>query len=118
MTPMENWKDYLWLVKTDKGDFFFTVLGDWTREEAEKKVREAAKGIGLEINEFIPRKRATGDMTMCATIYQELEPKASPLGFELMAGKGLWEACGRGAEYADQLARLKEEMAAENPKGV
>ena len=109
---MKNWKDYLWLVKTNKGDFFFTVLGDWTQEEAEEKVRVAAKHIGVEITEFIPRKRATGSIDMTATIYQELEPK-SLLGFALLAGKGLWEACGRGAEYATERARLEKEMAAE-----
>ncbi len=112
MTPMDNWRDYLWLVKTDKGDFFFTVMGDWTQEEAKEKVKEAAKHIGLEITEFILRKRSTGSMDMTATIYQELEPKKTPLGFELLAGKGLWEACGRGAAYAAERIRLEKEMAA------
>jgi len=31
---MSDIKDYLWLVKTDKGDFFITVIGNWTQEEA------------------------------------------------------------------------------------
>ena len=106
---MTDWKDYLWLVKTDKGDFFITVLGDWTQEEAAKKVRLVFDGIKVDITAMVPRKRVTGpDDAMC-TLYEQEEPK-DELGFSFLGGKKLWEACGRGVEYEAELIRLKKEM--------
>lgn len=105
---MDNMKDYLWLVKTDKGDFFITVLGNWTQEEAAKKVQLVFEVIKLNITAMIPRKRATGPEDAMGTIYQHEKPK-DILGFNFLAGKKLWEVCGRGVEYEAELIRLKME---------
>ena len=105
---MTDMKDYLWLVKTDKGDFFITVLGNWTQEEAAKKVQLVFEMIKLGITAMIPRKRATGPDDAMGTIYQK-EKSENGLGFEFLGGKKLWEVCGRGAEYEAELIRLKKE---------
>ena len=102
-------KDYLWLVKTDKGDFFITVYGKWTQEEAAQKLRLVFEGIKLNITAMIPRKRVTGPDDAGGTIYEQLVPKDA-LGFDFIAGKKIWELCGRGAEYEAQMILLKEEM--------
>lgn len=108
MSDIKDWKDWLWLVKTDKGDFFITVLGNWTQEEAAKKLRLVFEEIKLNITAMIPRKRATGPIEATGTIYQQEEPK-DERGFEFLAGKKLWESCGRGVEYEAELIRLKKE---------
>ncbi len=106
---MSDMKDYLWLLKTDKGDFFISVLGNWTQEEAAKKVQLVFGTIGANITAMIPRKRATGpDDAMC-TLYEQEDAK-SGLGFDFLAGKKLWEACGRGVEYEAELIRSKKEI--------
>lgn len=110
---MKEMKDYLWLLKTDKGDFFITVLGNWTQEEAAKKARAIFETIKVNITAMIPRKRATGpDDAMC-TLYEQADAK-SGLGFDFLAGKKLWEACGRGVEYEAEHIRLKKEMEEES----
>ena len=108
---MDEIKDWMWLVKTDKGDFFMTVVGKWTQEEAATRVRGVFHVVlKLNILAMIPRKRSTGPDDMQGTIYEE--PK-DPVGFQLFAGKKLWEACGRGAEYQAQKILLEKELAAE-----
>ena len=106
---MNNMKDYLWLVKTNKGDFFITVLGNWTQEEAAKKIRLVFDGINLDITAMIPRKRVTGPDDAMGTIYEQ-EPPKDARGFNFLGGKKLWEVCGRGAEYQAELIRLKKEV--------
>ena len=106
--PSEDIKDYLWLLKTDKGDFFITVYGPWTQEEAAEKVRAVFETIKVNINTMIPRKRATGPIEEGCTLYEQKDAK-SGLGWDFLAGKKLWEACGRGAEYEAELIRLKKE---------
>ncbi|MBA7550973.1 hypothetical protein ES705_43504 [subsurface metagenome] len=101
-------KEWLWLVKTNKGDFFITVLGNWTQEEAAKKIRLVFEALKFDITAMIPRKRATGPDDAMGTIYKQ-EPEGE-LGFEFLAGKKLWEVCGRGAEYEAELIRLKKEV--------
>jgi len=105
---MDEVKDWLWLVKTDKGDFFITVIGNWTQEEAAKKLRLVFEEIKLNITAMIPRKRVTGPDDAMGTIYEQEEPK-DILGFNFLAGKRLWEVCGRGVEYEAELIRLKKE---------
>ena len=105
---MNDMKDYLWLVKTDKGDFFITVIGNWTQEEAAKKLRLVFEEIKLNITAMIPRKRVTGPDDAMGTIYEQEEPK-NERGFEFLAGKKLWESCGRGVEFEAELIRLKKE---------
>ncbi|MBA7682501.1 hypothetical protein ES703_90851 [subsurface metagenome] len=103
-------KDYLWLVKTDKGDFFITVMGNWTQEEAAKRVKAVFDVmLKLDITAMIPRKRVTGPDDAMGTIYQQLEPK-DELDFAFLGGKKLWQVCGRGAEYDAELIRSKKEM--------
>ena len=99
---MSDMKDYLWLVKTDKGDFFITVIGHWTQEEAAKKVQMMFEKIKLGITAMIP-----GDAM--GTIYQK-EKSENGLGFEFLGGKKLWQVCGRGAEYEAERIRLKKEV--------
>lgn len=101
-------KDYIWFLKTDKGDFFITVYGPWTQEEAAEKFQTVFKAIGVKITAMIPRKRVTGDSEAGCTLYEQKDAK-SGLGFEFLAGRKLWEACGRGAEYGAELTRLKKE---------
>ncbi len=105
---MNDMKDYLWLVKTSKGDFFITGIGKWTQEEAAKKLRLVFDGIKLDITAMIPRKRVTGPDDAMGTIYQ-LEAPKNELDFNFLAGKKLWEVCGRVAEYEAELIRLKKE---------
>ena len=104
---MNDTKDYLWLIKTNKGDFFVTVSGKWTQEEAAKKVREVFDSLQLETIGMIPRKRASGSVDTTCTI---LEDKKEPLGFFFMAGKTLWDVCGRGVEYEAELIRTRAEI--------
>lgn len=100
-------KDWMWLVQTDKGDFFITVVGRWTQEEAADKVRQAFDRIKVDIIGMIPRKRCTGpDETQC-TIYEPEKP-LPPLGFEFFAGKKLWQVCGRGAQFEAELILSKK----------
>lgn len=102
-------KDWLWLIKTNKGDFFISVTGKWTQEEAAEKVRLVFGMIEVGIIAMIPRKRATGpDDAMC-TLCEQLEPK-DELGFYFLAGKKLWEACGRGVEYEAELILTQKEI--------
>ena len=105
---MNEVKDWLWLVKTNKGDFFITVIGNWTQEEAAEKIRLVFEKIKLNITAMIPRKRVTGPDDAMGTIYEQEEPK-DELGFSFLAGKRLWEVCGRGVEYEAELIRLKKE---------
>ena len=112
---MNDMKDYLWLVKTNKGHFFITVMGNWTQEEAAQKIRLVFDKINLDITAMIPRKRVTGPMDAMGTIYDitvgspEQEKPKDELGFSFLAGKKLWDVCGRGAEYEAELIRSKKE---------
>ncbi len=105
---MNDMKDYLWLVKTNKGDFFITVIGNWTQEEAAKKLRWVFDEIKLDIIAMIPRKRATGPDDAMGTLYEQEEPK-DKRGFQFLGGKKLWAVCGRGVEYEAEMIRLKKE---------
>lgn len=104
----DEMKDYLWLVKTPKGDFFITVMGKWTQEEAAKKLQVVFEQIKLDITAMIPRKRATGPDDAMGTILQHDKPK-DELGFNFLGGKKLWEVCGRGVEYEAERIRLMKE---------
>lgn len=107
---MDEVKDWLWLVKTDKGDFFITVIGKWTQEEAATRVRGVFRIVlKLNIIGMIPRKRVTGPGDATCTIYEQEEPK-DELGFNLLAGKKIWEVCGRGVEFEAEMIRLKKEI--------
>lgn len=105
---MSDMKDYLWLLKTDKGDFFITVMGNWTQAEAAEKARAVFDAIKVKIIAMIPRKRATGPLDAGCTLYEQKDAK-SGLGFDFLADKKLWEACGRGVEYEAELIRQKKE---------
>ena len=98
MEDIDNWKHYIWYTETDKGNFFFTVMGEWTQEEAEEKMRFATSNVGLKILKITPRERAPSNIIMHATILQDTETK-SEYGFQLLAGEGIWRALGRLVEY-------------------
>jgi len=101
-------KSWLWLIKTNKGEFFITVVGDWTQEEAAKKLRLVFEKIELDITAMIPRKRATGPDDAMALICEQDEPK-NEMGLFFFGSKKLWEACGQGVVYEAELIRLKKE---------
>ena len=108
---MDEMKDWMWLVKTAKGDFFITVVGKWTQEEAAKRIKAVFEVIlKLDIIGMIPRKRATGPDDMMGTIIEQLEPK-DQLGFDFLAGEKIWQVCGRGVEYQAQKILLEKELA-------
>lgn len=106
---MSDLKDYLWLIKTNKGDFFITVVGNWTQGEAAKKIWRVFENIKLDITAMIPRKRATGPDDAVGTIYQPEEPEDGR-DFAFLGGKKLWEACGRRVEYEAELTRLGKQL--------
>jgi len=110
---MNEMKDYLWLLKTNKGDFFITVIGNWTQEEAAEKVLRVFKGIKVDITGMIPRKRATGPDEMTCTIYEQEEPNKDEIGFSFLANKRLWQVCGRGVEYEAERTLLKKQLESE-----
>ena len=104
---MDEIKDWLWLVKTGKGDFFITVVGHWSQEEAATRVRTVFHELlKLSIIAMFPRKRSTGPDEMQCTIYEQQEEK-DELGFHFLAGKKIWEAIGRVAEFEAELIRQK-----------
>ena len=107
---MDNFNYYLWLAKTDKGDFFMATSGNWTEAEAAQKVLHVFKQLNLDIISMVPRKRATGPNETTGTIIQELEP-ASELGYTFLAGRKFWEICGRVAEYDAELVLMDKQMA-------
>ena len=103
-------KDWMWLIMTAKGDFFITVCGEWTQEEAAQKVKFVFEVfLKLPIIGMVPRKRSTGPEERQGTIYEQPEPEDA-LGFYFLGGKNLWEACGRGVEYEAQLVLTKGQM--------
>ena len=100
---------WMWLVQTKKGDFFITVVGKWTQEEAAKRVKAVFEvQLKLDIVGMIPRKRSTGPDDIQCTIYEQQEEKAE-VGFHFFAGKKVWEACGRGAEFEAELILQKSQ---------
>ena len=102
--------EWMWLIKTNKGDFFITVLGGWTQEEAATRVKGVFEIIvKLNIIGMIPRKRASGPIDMTCTIIEQQSPK-DKVGFDFLAGERLWHLCGRGPEYEAQRILLKEAM--------
>lgn len=104
---MEDPNCWMWLLQTSRGDFFVTVLGKWTQEEAATRVRSVFHVIlELSIIGMIPRKRNTGPDEMHCTIYEVPKTKEDELGFNFLGGKKVWEICGRGAEYEAQLILL------------
>lgn len=114
---VDEMKDWMWLVKTSKGDFFITVLGKWTQEEASTRVRGLFHVVlKLIIIAMIPRKRSTGPLDMQGTIIEQLEPR-DELGFDFMAGKNIWQACGRGAQFEAEMILQGKDLAAEREKG-
>ncbi|GAJ16830.1 unnamed protein product, partial [marine sediment metagenome] len=69
------------------------------QEEAATRVRGVFHVIlKLSIIGMIPRKRVSGPDDVRGTIYEQEEPK-DELGFNFLAGKKLWDVCGRGVEY-------------------
>lgn len=106
---MDDRQEWVWLIKTAKGDFFITVIGNWTQEEAAERVRTVFETVKLDIVGMIPRKRPTGPDDNRCTILEQLEPK-DVLGFDFMAGKKVWEVCGRGVEYEAQMVALNKQM--------
>jgi len=105
----DKWNEWAWLIKTAKGDFFITVIGNWTQEEAAQKLSFVFETLKLGIIGMIPRERPSGPDENQGTIHEQLEPK-DVLGFDFMAGKKLWEVCGRGVEYEAELVALEKQM--------
>lgn len=91
--------DYLWLVKTPKGNYFVSVVGNWTEEEAAKLLHKMFSLLPLTILEMVKRKLATGDLSMGVTIVQNPKDKSD---ISFLAGQGLHEAMGLTALYEAQ----------------
>lgn len=102
---MEDLQEWMWLVKTNKGEFFITVVGNWTQEEAATRVRGVFEIVlKVDIVGMIPRKRSTGPNEIQCTIFEQQEKK-DEVGFNFFAGKKVWELCGRGADFETALAK-------------
>lgn len=107
--PFEYW---LWLVKTNSGDFFVSASGNWTQEKAAKMVwgvfvaLKELYEVELDIVGMIPRKRYQEDSGNVCSIVQDT--KIIP-GFRLYAGKKLWDICGRSAEYDAEKILLEKQ---------
>lgn len=110
---MENLENWMWLVKTSKGEFFITVIGKWTQEEAAVRVRGVFEIVlKVEIIDMIPRKRSTSPSEIQCTIFEQQEKK-DEVGFDFFAGKKVWEICGRGTEFEAALAKGSKRSEAE-----
>lgn len=105
---MDDNKEWLWFVQTNKGDFFFTVVGEWSQEEAAKKLLQVLEHIKLDFTGLIPRKRPSGGMDTCGTIVQQ-EDADNGLGYMFFAGKDIWRACGRETEFEAEKIRMEKE---------
>ena len=56
MAEVNEEKVWMWLINTNKGEFFMTVAGKWTQEEAANRVQAVFKVmLKLEIVGMIPR---------------------------------------------------------------
>ena len=110
---MNNEKDYLWLVKTNRGGFFITVIGNWTPEEAAKRIWLVFEEIKLGIIGMIPRKQPTGPDDERGLICQLEEPKDGR-DFEFLAGKKFFEVWGRSTEYEVTRILLDKQMGGED----
>lgn len=100
-------EDWMWLVKTNKGDFFMTVVGKWTQEKAASKVITVFNGLKLDIVAMIPRKRGPSSTESTGTILQQ-NPVKDKQGFDFLAGKKFWDLCGRSAEYEAEMVLLEK----------
>jgi hypothetical protein len=108
---MKDFNYYLWLVKTEKGDFFMAASGDWTEAEAAQKVMGVFKQLGLGITGMTPSKRILDkDNDRSGTIIQELEEEKSKRGYQFLAGRKFWEICGRTAEFEAEMVLHEKQM--------
>jgi len=98
--------DWYWVITVPRGDFFITILGDLSQEEAAKKVHKVFEMLDMVVIGMIPRKRETGPDTARATIM--IDPKTGKRTF--MAASGIWQLAGRGVEYEAKLEALKEKQ--------
>jgi hypothetical protein len=96
---------WMWLLKTNKGDFFITAL-KWNQQEAIENIKDVFSRLGIEIQSWVPRKRSTGLDDVQCTIYKS---EKDELGYQFLAGKKIWQACGRGAEFEAELIRHRME---------
>lgn len=105
---MSEVTEWAWLIKTAKGEFFVKVVGGWTQEEAAIRLHAVFHAqLKLVIISMLPRKYSTLPNEVMATIYQVPEPP--PLDFKFLAGKKLWEVCGRVAEYEAEMLLDKKQ---------
>jgi hypothetical protein len=100
--------DWLWLVQTDKGNFFMTVAGEWSQAEALKKVWQLFTMLKIDITGLFPRQRATGSVDNTGTIFQTDDPK-NALGYEFLAAKRFWALGNRMAEFEAEMLLLKKQ---------
>jgi hypothetical protein len=101
MSEDQHW---LWLVKTAKAKFIINVIGEWSQEEAAEKLHVIFGLLKLTIIEMAPRKLALCSNKMQGTIIQN---KEAPAGIEFLAGKHIWAACGRNAEFEAEMILAK-----------
>jgi hypothetical protein len=104
---------YAWLLKTSRGDFYVSVCGEWTEEEAVTKLLHVMITIGLVFTAMVPRKRIPGSPDNTGTIFQNEKSKTG-LGFDFYAGKKFWEVAGRGTEYAAEMILFGKQLERES----
>ena len=108
---MKEFKEWKWLLKTNKGDFFMTVYGRWTQEEAANKVQLWFGSLNTIITGMIPRKWSTSPKEMRCSILEAFELERAlppPFGFEFIGGKKWWQAFGVGVLYEAKLILLRK----------
>lgn len=118
---MNEFKNYTWLVKTDKGEFFMSVSGEWTEAEAALRVMQVFRKMNLEITGMDKKSGVPEeDNERAGAIIQELWPQTSELGYKLFAGRKYWELCGRIAEFDAEmvLSKVKFEEIKNGAKGI
>lgn len=98
---------WAWLLKTSRGDFFITVVGEWNQGEALEMVWRvferirATHHVNIDILGMIPRKRSSYSTDMECTVYQTEEKGEEDYYF--FAGENLWAICGLTANYEAEM---------------
>lgn len=88
-------RDLVWKVPTDKGDFWFTVHANFPQTEALAYVVAVCAQAKLMVAGLIPMKRAQAEPEYSVLLNQ----RGTGRVYEIIAGKKLWHAMGRVAEF-------------------
>jgi len=106
MSEPNEFNDWMWLVKTEKGDLFITVVGKWDQPAALKKVWEMLGHLKVYPIAMIPRKISSAPDEQHGTIWED---ETELLGFRFLAGKKFWDLAGRTAEFEAERLLLEKQ---------